>query len=129
MSVSYKQILAVVCLEVGAERLLTWVNTYKFEELLSWEEKMALGKMLSILTGKPFDTKMPLKFCSGCEQNFYNGNNTLGVKECWHREKARVILRKKVSINQRPPWKQKAEEYPNCYQQRGYVFVKPNREN
>lgn len=28
--------------------------------------------------------------CRGCEDNFYNGNNPLGVKECWAFKKAVV---------------------------------------
>lgn len=64
--------------------------------------------------------------CSGCEQNFYNGNNPYGVKECWSFKEAKVIFRKRVSISQVPPWKQKAQRLPSCYQQKGYVFVGPN---
>jgi len=72
---------------------------------------------------------MDRKHCSGCEQNFYNGNNPMGVKECWHLKDARIILRKAVPITQVPPWTQKAQRYPNCYVKRGYTFVKPNQIN
>jgi len=69
---------------------------------------------------------MDIKHCSGCEQDFYNDNNDLGVKKCWHLDEAELIKRKRVHINQVPPWKQKARTYPSCYRVKGYVFVKPN---
>lgn len=31
------------------------------------------------------------KYCVGCDSNFYNGNNELGVKECWHFKSAKVM--------------------------------------
>jgi hypothetical protein len=36
------------------------------------------------------------KHCSGCRQNFYNGNNPLGIKECWHLGTARLVKRFKI---------------------------------
>ena len=30
------------------------------------------------------------EFCAGCRQNFYNGNNDLGVKECWSLKSAKL---------------------------------------
>lgn len=65
--------------------------------------------------------------CAGCHDDFYNGNNALGVERCWNFTDARVILRKRVGVTQRPPWEQKAEKYPSCYHQDGYVFVKPHQ--
>lgn len=73
------------------------------------------------------DELMDVKHCNGCEQDFYNGKNPLGIKECWHLGEAKVIFRKAVSIQQRPPWTQKAERYPSCYQRKGYIFVKPGQ--
>ena len=69
---------------------------------------------------------MDKKHCAGCEDNFYNGNNNLNVKECWRLKEAKVIHRKRVHLNQMPPWKQKAERYPSCYHVKQYVFVKPD---
>ncbi len=66
--------------------------------------------------------------CLGCENNFYNGNNTYGVEECWSFKTAKLVKRKKVSINQRPPWKQKPGIYPDCYHCKGHVFVNGDRE-
>lgn len=72
---------------------------------------------------------MDKKHCSGCRNNFYNGNNQYDIKECWHLKSARLILRKQVHIDQRPPWKQKAIMRPSCYSQPGYIFVGPNQEH
>jgi hypothetical protein len=35
----------------------------------------------------------------------------------------RLILRKRVSMSQTPPWNQKPTLLPKCYRQSGYVFV------
>jgi hypothetical protein len=48
--------------------------------------------------------KKSKKLCAGCTENFYNGNNSYGVKECWNFKSARVIKRKAVPIWQRPLW-------------------------
>lgn len=61
--------------------------------------------------------------CIGCEQDFYNGKNDIGVKQCWHLEDARIILRRRVGMNDMPPWQRKPERLPSCYQQRGFIFV------
>ena len=70
---------------------------------------------------------MDKKHCRGCRDNFYNGNNPLGVKECWMLEDAKLIMRKEVDINQRPPWDQKAKRVPSCYSKAGSIFVAPDR--
>ena len=67
--------------------------------------------------------------CIGCENNFYNGNNPYGVKECWSFKTAKMVMKKKVSINQAPPWKQKPYKVFSCYHQKGYVFIEGDREN
>lgn len=33
------------------------------------------------------------KYCRGCRDDFYNGNNGLGVKQCWSLKSARVVKR------------------------------------
>jgi len=35
-------------------------------------------------------------FCIGCDDNFYNSNNTIGVKECWHFKDAKVMSKYRV---------------------------------
>ena len=72
---------------------------------------------------------MDPKYCAGCEDNFYNGNNPYNVKQCWGLETAKLIQRKKVHVDQVPPWNQEAGTYPSCYKQKRYVFVKPEQTN
>lgn len=71
--------------------------------------------------------KMTKADCSGCEQNFYNGNNPYGVAECWSFKSAKIIPRKKVGMNDVPPWTWKPQPRPSCYQQKGYVFIDGDR--
>jgi hypothetical protein len=64
-----------------------------------------------------------LKHCIGCEDNFYNGNNSLGVSECWMLDQMKLIKRKKVGMNDVPPWIWKPQKFANCYKRKGYVFI------
>jgi len=66
--------------------------------------------------------------CVGCHDNFYNGNNPLGVAECWSLKDAKVVWKKEVPISQVPPWTQKARRFLNCYHQTGYVYVCKDQE-
>ncbi len=68
---------------------------------------------------------MDKKFCLGCRNDFYNGNNHLGVELCWSLLGAKRVKRKEVHINQRPPWKQKAQLLPSCFSRPQYVYVEP----
>ena len=36
------------------------------------------------------------ELCGGCSENFYNGNNQFGIKECWNLKGARVVTRYKL---------------------------------
>ena len=67
------------------------------------------------------------KHCSGCRDNFYNGNNEYGVKECWNLKNAKLVMRKQIHINQVPPWNQKARKFPDCYRVPQFVFVTEER--
>jgi hypothetical protein len=69
------------------------------------------------------DESIKLVHCIGCEDNFYNGNNNLGVDRCWSLDNAKLMKRKKVGMNDRPPWTWKPGKYLSCYRQRGYVFI------
>lgn len=71
---------------------------------------------------------MDKKHCVGCRDNFYNGNNSLGVAQCWSLKTARLIKRRRVGMWETPPWKAKPETLPSCYHETGFVFVKPNQE-
>ena len=66
------------------------------------------------------------KYCEDCEDDFYNNKNDFGVKECWHLKDAKLVLRKKVSVNQVPPWNQKPIKVLSCFRQKGFVFVDKN---
>lgn len=69
---------------------------------------------------------MDKKHCSGCRDDFYNDNNPLGVKKCWHLPRAKLVRRVAVHVNQRPPWTQKPVRVPNCYHMVCYIHVDPN---
>ena len=73
--------------------------------------------------------KKSRELCSGCRDNFYNGNNDLGINECWCFEDSNVVKKKKVDINQRPPWDQGAIWVLSCCRMKGYVFVGPDQIN
>jgi hypothetical protein len=68
---------------------------------------------------------MDKKHCVGCRENFYNGNNSLGIQECWMLKSAKLILRKAVHRDQRAPWNQTATEKPSCYRSQDYIYVGP----
>lgn len=31
------------------------------------------------------------KYCVGCDNNYYNGNNNVGIKECWGYRSTKVV--------------------------------------
>jgi hypothetical protein len=68
---------------------------------------------------------MDKKHCAGCRDDFYNGNNPYGIKECWMLKSAKLILRKEVHINQVPPWNQAPKKLPSCYRKPQFVYVGP----
>lgn len=72
--------------------------------------------------------KMTKKACVGCSDNFYNGNNPMGVQECWMFKDAKIISRRRVGVWEPPPWTSKPESLPNCYHAKGVIFVKPGQE-
>ena len=60
------------------------------------------------------------KYCSGCADNFYNGNNPVGVKECWLFKKAKLVKRIMIGHWENPPYKnKKIITRPKCYHERG----------
>jgi hypothetical protein len=67
-----------------------------------------------------------IKHCAGCTEDFYNGNNPLGVKECWNRKTAEMVNRVFVHIDQPPPYRNfKARTVPGCYRLARHVSVEP----
>jgi hypothetical protein len=70
---------------------------------------------------------MEKSHCSGCREDYYNYGGTSSSGECWSLKSAKLIMRKKVHINDAPPWNQKAQKFPNCYRKPQYVFVGPDQ--
>lgn len=72
---------------------------------------------------------MDRKHCSGCRNNFYNGNNNLGVEECWSLKSARLSSRIPVGNWERPPYLNKKKvQVPSCYHEGGSNkthYIKP----
>jgi hypothetical protein len=62
--------------------------------------------------------------CSGCHDDFYNTPQ----KDCFSLKNAKLILRKEVNAHQMPPFKQKAETFPNCYHRNQFFYIEPDRE-
>jgi hypothetical protein len=72
--------------------------------------------------------RMDVSRCNGCHNDFYNGNNDLGVKRCWSLDKARLCKRLRIHVDAPPPYKHvKPEMLPSCYQQSRFVFVDPGQ--
>jgi hypothetical protein len=65
------------------------------------------------------------RYCSGCRDNFYNGNNGLGVTECWSLKTAEVVTKKFVHVDARPPWKQRPEKTYSCHRRERHIAVDP----
>lgn len=69
--------------------------------------------------------KKDKSMCSGCVDNFYNGNNPYDIAECWSFKSAEVCKKKFVPLDMRPPWKMKSQQTLSCYRKKGYVKVDP----
>lgn len=65
------------------------------------------------------------RLCAGCRENFYNGNNPIGVKECWMYKRAKVKTQYRIAIH--TPMDRKAGYVKtvglNCFNEAGYVFL------
>lgn len=72
--------------------------------------------------------KKTKSMCVGCSENFYNGNNSYGVSECWNFKSAKVCKKKFVPMDMRPPWTMPSETTLSCYRKKGYVKVDPKVE-
>lgn len=64
-----------------------------------------------------------LKHCVGCRDNYYNSPTTSNTGYCWMLDSMKLVRRKAVPIDQRPPWNQPAQLVPSCYNKDGYVYV------
>ena len=73
---------------------------------------------------KPKGRKAIMQDCSGCHNNFYNGNNSLGVTQCWSLATARMVKKLDIHVDQRPPYKGiKPTLRPSCYKAQRWVRV------
>ena len=70
---------------------------------------------------------MKKEYCRGCRNNFYNGLNPHGIKECWSFKDAKIVWRKEVPCNLVPPWTMKAIRVPDCYHRDRVAYVDPKR--
>lgn len=64
------------------------------------------------------------KHCAGCRNDYYNDGAGLNGT-CWSRKDAKLVKRLKVHINDVPPWKHPAKDYPDCYRAAQFVMVDP----
>ena len=64
--------------------------------------------------------------CAGCRDNFYNSDNS-NTGECWSFAEAKVVSKKEVHIDQRPPWDQKPGKFLDCYRKPRHVYVNPDQ--
>lgn len=71
------------------------------------------------------------KWCSLCHDDYYNSSQTSGSSTgiCWCRDDAKVVWRKEVSIDQRPPYTQKARRFPSCYHRPRYGYINQKDDN
>jgi len=65
-----------------------------------------------------------LRLCKGCRDDFYNGNNDLGVSRCWSFDTAQFTDRVFVSVHERPPHARRVERTLSCHRRVGFVAVK-----
>lgn len=76
---------------------------------------------------------MDKKYCSGCRQNFYNGNNYWGIKECCHLKHAKLESRIPIGHWENPPYLNKKKvKVPACWSGEGsnrMHYVKPESIN
>jgi hypothetical protein len=51
------------------------------------------NKALSRKDGGENRVKANKEYCIGCDDNYYNGNNQMGIKECWHFKTAKALTK------------------------------------
>lgn len=66
-------------------------------------------------------TEQKRQLCSGCHDEIYHGSNN----NCWTFQKAELVLRREVHIDERPPWTRKPKKMLSCYHRSRYVYVDP----
>jgi len=66
-----------------------------------------------------------LKYCVGCREDFYNGHNPYDIKRCWCLKSAKVVWRKLVHVDDRPPFDHKAQRVLDCYTKSRHICIEP----
>ncbi len=64
-------------------------------------------------------------FCVRCHDNFYNGNNDMGIKECWRFNRAKVVSRYRIAWWTAPDSKERFTKVTtlDCHKETGqYEF-------
>ena len=64
--------------------------------------------------------------CIGCKNNFYNGNNSIGVKECSsYKRRGRLVVRYRISYNSPMDnrYAYQKVKVPACYHGDGYAYL------
>lgn len=64
--------------------------------------------------------------CAGCRDNFYNSSNST-TGECWSLNDAKMVWKKEIPVDQRPPWTQKARRFLSCFRRTRCVYVSPEQ--
>ena len=70
---------------------------------------------------------MDVSHCKGCEDDFYNGKNPLGVTMCWSRVDAQFGQYRLIPIDLVPPFLDvQIQTLPTCYKAKRMVKVAPS---
>lgn len=65
------------------------------------------------------------KYCHGCYNSCYNGEL---ADQCWSLDGAKIVQRKFIGLDDRPPWTtQKPETTLSCHHRQRFVAVEPER--
>lgn len=72
------------------------------------------------------ERKPTVRDCVGCLDDFYNGNNSLGITRCWGLNSATFVKRIEIHVDQCPPYRHKPTLVPSCYSKARHVMVNPD---
>lgn len=75
----------------------------------------------------PAEIKKKSDMCRGCYNDDYN-HGLGGASKCWLLDDAKMVMKKKVSIDDMPPWKHEPIKVFDCRTELKFVFIKPDRE-
>jgi len=68
------------------------------------------------------------ELCKGCRNNYYNQQGNSPNGECWSLKRAKVVKRKKIHKQKRPPWDDcEVVQTLSCYHNKHFVYYAPDR--